>query len=139
MRSNSALHRSLASLALAFALSTLGACGAPVEADSATMSEEPVSDRASAVVVTCPDPKSCGGWSAWYNIAPTSCTPSDPACDVEICRPCHCTIDRCDTCCTVRQRNNFNQTQESFRDCKLKNGNPCREKREQVVSTCGGC
>lgn len=126
-------------LSAALCLSTFAACGAPTEEEVAS-SEPAIGSSTAAAVVTCPSPKSCGSWSSWYNIGSPTCVSNVADCAVEICRPCHCNIDSCDTCCTVRPRSGSFQTQESFRDCRLQNGSLCREKREQsVLMSCGTC
>lgn len=130
--------KSLLSAAL-LSLTLFAGCGAPPEENLEAQSPA-IGSSSAAAVVTCPSPKSCGSWSTWYNIGAPTCVANAPGCEIEICRACHCNIDDCDTCCTVRQRNGSYQTQESFRDCRLQNNSLCRERREQQIqSSCGTC
>jgi hypothetical protein len=116
----------------------LGGCGAMPEEEAAS-SEPAVAAQTAEQVVVCPDPKSCAGWSSWYNLGAPVCQSAVPGCGVEICRPCHCTLDGCDECCTVRPGPASQQKQESFRDCTLQNRQRCREYREQTITLGCGC
>lgn len=112
-------------------------CGAMPAGEGAD--EAQVAEKSSELVYTCPSPKSCAGWSAWYNLGAAYCEAGVPGCEIEFCRPCHCTLDGCEECCTARPGPGTKQKQEGFRDCTLQNGQRCREYRERTLVTACGC
>ncbi len=131
----------LGTLLLAFTLSIMG-CGAQEDAGAAsTPDSQPVGElRAASVVVTsCPDPKSCESWSAWYNVGGPTCQSGVAGCGTEICISCHCNQDTCQTCCHYGPGPATEQLQQSFRDCTLQSGQRCRETQQQTVELSCGC
>ena len=128
---------SYATFLFALALSVTTGCGAMDE--FANEEAQSIGEQKAAVVVTCPDPKSCGSWSGWTNSGPPVCQAQTPGCGTEICRPCHCNQDSCDTCCNTRPGPGAQQPQQNFRDCILKNHQACREILEQTIPLGCGC
>ena len=68
---------------------------------------------------TCPEPKSCGSWSSWYN------------CDAPFCGE--------DSLCSAKGTNATLQTQERFRACTLSGGGQCIEYEHQSIRLHCGC
>lgn len=120
------------------------ACVAPVgpeseeitsEESEAVSGEENVSVAEQAIgtchgFVTCPDPKSCSGWSSYYNCG-TMCV-ADRACG-------GCGPIPLDPDCIPDGTGVTRQFTESFRVCTLQNGTSCTEYRGSAYKAECGC
>jgi hypothetical protein len=68
---------------------------------------------------SCPEPKSCGSWSAWYDCGGLDCA--------------------YDQLCASKGTEATIKLQERFRDCKIQNQTPCREYEHRSVRLHCGC